>query len=133
MSALTIVTPNDVRALKARLDPFVRAFDCSVAACGELHPFVRGSWADFSRGWRQFAAADTSWLHAAAEYDAAAKYEQHLVAWQTQLAPVCPVLAPPFPRSSRPDASGTLGSTVKTVAIAGAVVAVAFALRGVTR
>lgn len=129
----TVVTPDDVRASKARLDAFARSFDRSVAMCPRLHPYVRKSWSDFYRGWRQFADADASWFHAAAEFDAAQQYEEHLVAWQAQLAPLCPIAGPPLTRPAGAASSGTLENTVKTVAIAGAVVAVALAIRGVTR
>jgi len=130
----TVVTPDDVRAFKARLDGFARSLDRSVSMCTRVHPYVRTSWAEFYRGWRQFADADPSWLHAAAEYDAARQYEEHLIAWQTQLAPVCAIAGAPL---TRPKVTGSPGSslenTIKTVAIAGAVVAVALAIREVTR
>jgi len=127
-----VVTPDDVRTMKTRLDAFARAFDRSVAACTRVHPYTRTSWAEFYRGWRQFADADPSWLHAAAEYETARQYEEHLVAWQRQLAPVCGIAGAPLTRA--PASSGSsLESTIKTVAIAGAVVAAALALREVMR
>jgi len=130
----TVVTPDDVRTMKARLDAFARAFDRSVSVCTRVHPYMRTSWAEFYRGWRQFADAEPSWLHAAAEYDAARQYEEHLVAWQRQLAPVCGIASAPLTRAPASSSSGSsLESTIKTVAIAGAVVAVALALREVTR
>jgi hypothetical protein len=128
----TVVMPDDVRAAKARLDPFARAVDRSVAVCPQLHPYVRRSWADFYRSWRQFADADASWFHAAAEYDAAKQYEEHLVAWQTQLASVCPIAGPPLTRPPGSSSTNSLND-MKTIAIAGAVVAVALAVRGITR
>jgi len=128
----TVVTPDDVRAMKARLDAFARAFDRSVAACARLTPAMRASWAEFYRGWRQFADADPSWLHAAAEYETARQYEEHLVAWQGRIAPLCGVTGAPLTRAPATSA-GSLENTIKTVAIAGAVIAVALALREVTR
>ena len=127
----TVVMPDDVRATKARLDPFALVLDRCVALCPQLPPYDHRSWADFYRGWRHFADADASWFHAAAEYDQADRYEEHLVTWQAYLAAKCPIAGPPFTRP-KDTSMGSL-SDVKTIAIAGAVVVVALTLRGVLR
>ncbi len=129
----TVVTPDDVRASKARLDAFARAFDRSVTACPRLAPSIHQSWSDFYRGWRRFADADPSWFHAAAEFDAAQQYEEHLIAWQAQLGPLCPIAGPSLTRPPGASSTGTVETTIKTVAIAAAVVAVALAVREITR
>ncbi len=129
----TVVMPDDVRAAKARIDSFARAMDRSVAVCPQLHPLVRRSWSDFYRNWRQFADADASWLHAAAEFETAKQYEEHVIAWQAQLGPLCAMTSPPLSRTPTSTSPAALQTTLKTVAIAGAVVAVALAVREVSR
>ena len=130
----TWFVPDDVRAIKARLDASARTLDRSVTLCPHVHPYVRRSWADFYRGWRTFADADASWLRASTDYETARQYEEHLVAWQRQIAPICGIAGAPLTRAQNPGSTeSTLQTTIKTVAIAGAVVAVALAVREVTR
>jgi hypothetical protein len=131
------VTPSDVRALKTRVDPFVRALDASVAACATLPAETRKGWEGFSKAWRSFVDEDDSWLHTAAQMDQGEAYEADLGHWQDLLAQSkcgtsTPRVTPTNPTSSPEDTSRMHG-TIKTVAIAGAVVAVALGLRAVLK
>ncbi len=131
------VTPSDVRALKTRVDPFVRALDGSVASCGTLPPQTRAGWEGFSSAWRSYVVEDDSWLHTAAQMDQGEAYEQDLAHWQDLLAQSkcgtsTPRITPTNP-SSGPEDSSRMHGTIKTVAIAGAVVAVALGLRAVMK
>jgi hypothetical protein len=131
------VTPSDVRALKTRVDPFVRAIDRSVADCASLAAETRTGWEAFSRAWRAYFDEEDSWLHTAAQMDQGEAYEQDLAHWQDLLAhskcgTSTPRITPTNPRST-PDDSARMHGTIKTVAIAGAVVAVALGLRAVLK
>lgn len=127
------VTPDDVRAYRGRLDPFARAFDRSVAWCQAIDPATRRNWADFYAGWRRFCDTDASWTHASAQYDEAEKYEENLIRWQGWLGRFCQLGVPPLTRPPVSPETSSLEATVKTVAIAGAVIAVAVSLRSVVR
>lgn len=131
------VTPSDVRALKNRVDPFVRALDASVAACPTLLASTRAGWEGFSSAWRTYMVEDDSWLHTAAQMDQGEAYEQDLGHWQDLLAQSkcgtsTPRITPTNPSTS-PEDSSRMHGTIKTVAIAGAVVAVALGLRAVMK
>jgi hypothetical protein len=130
----TVHTPAEVHAYKARLDPFALALDRSVASCPHLDPTTRRNWAEFFRGWRRFCDADVGWLSAANDFAQAQQFEEHIIRWQAWLRPYCTIAAPPLTRApvvATPPSSTE--STIKTVAIAGAVIAVAFAVRAVTK
>jgi hypothetical protein len=131
------VTPSDVRALKTRVDPFVRAMDQAVAACATVPQATREGWGAFSAAWRTYFAEDDSWLHTAAQMDQGEAYEQDLAHWQDLLAQskcgtATPRVSPTSPGLTSND-STRLQGTIKTVAIAGAVVAVALGLRAVLK
>lgn len=129
----TVYSPEEVQSYKARLDPFARAIDRSVAMCTTLDPTTRRAWGEFSRGWRQFCDSEVSWMRAASDHEQAEKYEEHIIRWQTWLAPHCPIAAPPLTRPPPSKSATSVESTVKTVAIAAAVIAVAVAIKSVTR
>jgi hypothetical protein len=131
------VTPSDVRALKTRVDPFVRAMDRSVAECAALAAETRAGWEAFSLAWRAYVDEEDSWLHTAAQMDQGEAYEQDLAHWQDVLGhskcgTSTPRITPTNPPST-PDDTARMHGTIKTVAIAGAVVAVALGLRAVLK
>jgi hypothetical protein len=130
------VTPSDVRDLKNRVDPFVVATDASVAACTGLPAGVAAGWSAFSKKWRDFFNEDESWFHTAAQMDQAEAYECDLLHWQQTIqANKCATDAPLItPEDAVGGAGGTQwAGTIKVVAIAGAVVAVALGLRAVMK
>lgn len=133
------VMPSDVRSLKTRIDPFVVSLDQSVADCKSLPDSVRASWQAFSKAWRSFFDEDDSWLHTAAQMDQGEAYEQDVARWQTMIAgykcaPDAPPLTPTDPGGSGDDAgSRRWQGTIKTVAIAGAIVAVVIGVRTVMK
>jgi hypothetical protein len=133
------VTPSDVRDLKGRLDPFVRALDQSVADCKGLPDGVRNGWLAFSKAWRGYFDGEESWLHTAAQMDQGEAYEKDITRWQDMVATY--KCAPDAPRPAPSDGGADLddpGSqrwqgTVKTVAIAGAIIAVVLGVRTVMK
>jgi hypothetical protein len=129
------VTPGDVRDLKNRVDPYVRALDASVAACAALAQGVRDGWATFSKAWRAYYDEDDSWWHTAAQMDQGEAYESDVERWQKMIAGYrCAPDAPPItPEDGGGKDSDRWAGTIKTVAIAGAVVAVALGLKAVMR
>jgi hypothetical protein len=133
---LRFVTPADVRDLKNRLDPYVRALDSSVATCKGMPQGVADGWTAFSKAWRSFFEEDESWWHAAAQMDQGEAYESDIQRWQQMIAGYkCTPDAPP-PTTTADGSTGGAerwAGTIKTVAIAGAVVAVALGLRAVMR
>ena len=130
------VTPSDVRDLKVRVDAFVRATDQSVSTCAKLPEGVRAGWKQFSNAWRTYFDEEDSWWHTAAQMDQGEAYERDLGAWQTTLAQYRCTDAPPVITPSNGGESGNSDrwqGTVKTVAIAGAIVAVVLGVRAVVR
>ena len=125
------VLPSDVRALKNRLDPTMRSLDMTVAQCTTVEAATGSAWADFSRAWRAYFNEDDSWLHTAAQMDAGEAYERQIADWQTLLARPCTLHTPQItPSTTPPDAHQ---DTIRTVAIAGAVIAVVVGIRSVMR
>lgn len=129
------VTPADVRDLKNRLDPSVRALDATVARCAGLDAPTRQAWQDFSKAWRSYFDEEDSWLHTAAQYDAGEAYERQIADWQRVISGAS--CAVPGPKLQPPPAPAVVSSefqdTIKTVAIAGAVIAAVIAIRSVAR
>ena len=132
---IRFVTPGDVRDLKNRIDPFVLALDAAVRDCKGLSQDTATAWGDFSKAWRGFFNEDESWFHTAAQMDQAESYECDVRRWQDMLAKQkCAADVPPITFTNEGDGGGSaLGSTVKVVAIAAAVVAAAFAIREVAK
>ena len=135
------VTPSDVRDLKNRLDAFVRAEDAAVDACAAIPAGPRAGWKAFLASWQSYFAEDDAWLNAGAQMDEGEAYEEDLGKWQAMLAgykcapyapPSTPLDPPLFHGDDAPSATGWQ-STAKTVAIAGAVIAVALGMRAVLR
>jgi hypothetical protein len=132
---LRFVTPSDVRDLKNRIDPFVRALDTSAAACAGLPASVADGWGAFSKAWRSYFDEEDSWWHTAAQMDQGEAYESDVQGWQALIAtykctPDAPTITPTDDAAAGAD---RWSGTVKTVAIAGAVIAVALGLRAVLR
>jgi hypothetical protein len=128
------VTPSDVRDLKNRIDPFVRAIDGSVAACPALPHEVADGWSAFSKAWRSFYDEEDSWWHTAAQMDQGEAYELDVQRWQQKLAGYkCASSAPAIAIEDGAGASDSWAGTFKTVAIAGAVIAVALGVRAFVR
>jgi hypothetical protein len=132
---IRFVTPSDVRDLKNRLDPFVRSLDQSVTDCKALPPGVADGWIGFSKAWRTYFDEDDSWWHTAAQMDQGEAYESDVQRWQAMIAGYkCAVDAPlPTPTADGGGGSDRWSGTIKTVAIAGAVIAVALGLRAVIK
>ncbi len=135
------VTPSDVHDLKVRVDAFVHAEDASVDACAAIPAGPRAGWKAFVASWQSFFAEDDSWLRAAAQMDEGEAYEEDFGKWQAMIAgykcvpnvpPSAPLDPPLFNGGHDSDPSGWQG-TAKTVAIAGAVIAVAIGMRAVLR
>jgi hypothetical protein len=128
------VTPSDVRDLKNRLDPFVRALDATALKCPSLDPAVQSAWSDFARSWRGYFDEEDSWLHSAAQYDTGESYERSVAEWQRIIGAACPVPGPKVEPPPAPSVvSAELQGTIRTVAIAGGIIAAAIALRSLIR
>lgn len=126
-------TPNDVRAYKRSLDPLMTGMNASVEACTKLDEATRNAWGDFYKAWRGFYAEEESWWHTVAQWLQTEKYEARLSDWQTLLGARCgggmsiPTVEPPGKGDS------DFNRTLRTVAVAGAVVAVVIGVRAVIR
>lgn len=130
------VTPADVRDLKNRVDPFVRALDAAAPKCADLPASVQSGWQDFSKAWRSYFDEDDSWLHTAAQMDQGEAYERDLARWQEFLAKYkCAESAPRITPSTDADEQSSKGwqKTIRTVAIAGAALAIVLGLRTVLK
>jgi len=129
------VTPDDVRAQKARLDASVRALDATAKTCATLPPDLRQAWEGFSQAWRGYCDAKDSWLSTAAEFDEGTAYEQQLADWQVRIGQVCKLTAPPIKPAAPglPEVPEKWHGTVRLVAAAGIALAAVVALRTVAR
>jgi|GEM_PF-1653920 hypothetical protein len=131
------VTPQDVRDLKNRTDPFVRALDAAVAACGQALPGdVRIGWTAFSKAWRSYYDEADSWWHTAAQMDQGEKYEEDLAHWQERLASLQCGHVPgvtPLDVGGDDKSPSKWQGTIKVAAVAGAVIAAAIAIHSVTK
>ena len=131
---IQFVTPTDVRALKQRLDPYVTALNAAVGQCAKIDPATRDAWGSFAKSWRTYFDAEDHFLSAGAEFNNGCEFQSAIAGWQRTIGTfACGLPGPslPEPRPSGGDTATT--STVRTVAIAAGVVAVAFAIRSVTR
>jgi hypothetical protein len=135
------VTPSDVRDLKNRVNAFVLAEDAAVDACASIPAGPRAGWKTFVASWQSYFTEDDSWLNAAAQMDEGEAYESDIEKWQAMIAgykctpnapPSTPIDPPVFGGDNSPNANGWQ-STARTVAIAGAVIAVAIGMRAVLR
>lgn len=122
----TIVWPSDVRRKKNELDTFMRALDVSFDACQGLSTEEAIAYDNFSKAWRAFYAEDDSnflGFGAANRWDEALRYQDSIHGWQQDIfAPKCGLVGP---KVKPPDVTPTedLLSTVKVVAVVGAVIA----------
>ena len=132
---LQFVTPSDVRALKNRLDPFVTALDSAVSQCPKVDDATRSAWSAFVASWRSYFAAEDHFLTAGAEFNTGCDYEQTIAGWQRAIgALACGVPGPTLPEQRGAGGGDTATtSTVRTVAIAAGVIAVALTLRSFAR
>jgi hypothetical protein len=129
------VTPADVHDLKVRVDPFVRALDQAVADCKTIPDGPRAGWEAFSKAWRDFFNEEDSWWHTAAQMDQGEAYERDIARWQDWIAQFrCAESAPKLiPSTEDTKDIRNWQGTIKTVAIAGAVIAVVLGLRAVIK
>ena len=130
-----ITTPDDIRALKIRLDAAIRSIDASVGRCASLDPTVRESWRSFAEAWAVYLAQDESWLHAPSQMEAGRSFERQVIDWQRLLTPLCTLHAPQNrpPAAAAPLVSDATQSTIRMVAVAGALIAVVAGVRTVLR
>ncbi|NBU16712.1 MAG: hypothetical protein EBS48_06820 [Actinobacteria bacterium] len=117
----TVVWPSDVDAYKRKLDPDMRATDATVSRCANLPAGEAVAWGDFFTSWKAFAAESTPIFGAANKYDEAVSFEQRLHEWQKKIAETCRLNAPAVIPQAGPDTSA-----IKFVAVAAAVVAIAY-------
>jgi hypothetical protein len=131
---IQFVTPSDVRALKTRLDPFVGALDAAIVTCGTADAATRHAWTAFLSSWRTYVASEDHFLTAGAEFNTGCDYETAIAGWQHTIgALACGVAGPSLPEPSSRGADTATTNTVRTVAIAAGVVAVAITLRSLAR
>jgi hypothetical protein len=128
---IQFVTPSDVRALKTRLDPFVGALDAAIVTCGNVDAATRTAWTAFLQSWRAYVTSEDHFLTAGAEFNTGCEYETTIAGWQHTVGGLaCGVPGPSLPAHGTDTATT---SSVRTVAIAAGVVAVALTLRSLAR
>lgn len=132
-AVLQFVTPSSVRALKERLDPFVTALDAAVAQCPKVDDATRTAWSAFAQAWRAYYAAEDHFLTAGSDFRTGCEYQEAIAGWQRAIgALACPVPGPSLPVPAAGGETATT-NTVRTVAIAAGVIAVALTLRSFAR
>lgn len=118
------VTPSDVQARKDQVNAEIEATDVDVINCKTLDAGTLSAWNLFLVAWREFDADEPGFFSAGAQGRQVADYVDQLAQWQARLkAAGCTLTAAPLPAQPQDDVAGT----IKTVAIAAAVVAGAFA------
>lgn len=131
---IQFVTPSDVRALKTRLDPFVGALDAAIVTCANVDTATRNAWTAFLRSWRAYVSTEEHFLTAGSEFNTGCEYETTIAGWQHTIgALACGVPGPSLPAPGPRGADNATTSTVRTVAIAAGIVAVALTLRSLAR
>jgi hypothetical protein len=131
---IQFVTPSDVRALKQRLDPYVKALDGAVSQCAKVDPATRDAWGSFAQSWRAYFDAEDHFLSAGAEFNNGCEFQSAIAGWQRTIgALACGVAGPSLPEPKPSGGDSATTSTVRTVAIAAGVIAVALTIRSVTR
>lgn len=121
---VTFLWPSDVRDKKTELDAQWQATDVAMHACAAMPAVQFAGWAKDFASWQAFAAEDVPWFGAATKMEAAFRFQCKLRGWQDVLGATSCVL--PGPKVPIPSPTSTLDdtmSTVKTVAIGGAVIA----------
>lgn len=133
-AVIQFVTPGSVRALKTRLDPYVVALATAIGQCARVDPATREAWTAFESSWRDYVAQEDHFLTAGSEFNTGCEYEAAIAGWQHTVSTLaCGVAGPSLPQPSPPGADSSTARTVRTVAIAAGVVAVALVLRGLVR
>ena len=131
---IQFVTPSDVRALKGRLDPYVTALDAAVTQCPSVDQATRDAWTAFAKSWRSYVAAEDHFLTAGAEFNAGCEYQSAIAGWQRTIGTFACGLPGPTLAEPRPNGTDTATTnTVRTVAIAAGVIAVALTVRSLAR
>jgi hypothetical protein len=93
----TWASPDDVRALKARVDPLLRDLNDRVASC-PADPALRKAWSDFFRAWRAFFSQEDEWIHGATQLECAQAYEDSVAEWREAVEMGCaPAVGPDAP------------------------------------
>ncbi len=131
---IQFVTPSDVRSLKTRLDPFVGALDASIGTCASVDAPTRNAWAAFLQSWRAYVASEDHFLTAGSEFNAGCEYETTIAGWQRTVGGMaCGVPGPSLPDPALRGGDTATTNTVRTVAVAAGIVAVALTLRSLAR
>jgi hypothetical protein len=104
------------------------ATDASVDACKSLDAPTKDNWKLFYTAWLNFRNADEGYLDAPVEWSACDNYAKALASWQVMLAAKsCGQNVPQIePQGNK---GSEITGTIKTVAIAASVVAVALVAR----
>lgn len=91
----TIITPGDVAAYIAKLDPSFRSTAGTAERCANLPLATAQGWGEFNAGWRKVADAGVHYFASwEAQYELVRKYERELEDWQTRINDVCPLSTP---------------------------------------
>jgi hypothetical protein len=129
---LEFVTPQDVRDYKGELNTHVTTLDADVVHCVQGDPAgtkldtaTLDAWNQFVAEWRTFMADDPGFFSAGGQGRLANNYAHTIAEWEERITQAGCGLS--GPRVVLPADDPVLG-TIKTVAIAGAVVAGAFGL-----
>ncbi len=134
---LDVVWPSDVEAYAVRVDVTMRATHAAVMACGGLATEERKAWSDFYDAWRKFfGEVAGSWVFGGGgKNEEIKRYESQLAQWQGILRAKCMIPGPvPKPRQEEDRAAtDDVIGTVKWVAFAVGVAAVAWGVRSVLR
>jgi hypothetical protein len=127
---LGFVTAGDVQARKDQVNAQIDSDDADVVNCARLDSGTVSAWNLFVSSWRAFYADEPSFWNAGGQGRQVADYVDQLEKWEAKLkAAGCTVTAAPIPTQS----GDATSATIKTVAIAAAVVAGAFAAVEVVR
>jgi hypothetical protein len=123
---LIAVWPQDVRDLKARLDPSFVATDEAVTRCassGTIAGSVVSDWKRFFAAWRGYVAADVPIWGLGAVYDDGLAYQTQHQGWRALLrGQGCSINAPDLPAEKEDPLAATLTAAKY---VGGAVVALA--------
>lgn len=121
---LAFVWPSDVRDKIKEIDAAFQGTDVSVKACAGLDATRRAGWSTDLATWSAFVADGVGTFGAANKLEAALRWQCRLRQWQDLItATSCTLAGPEVPKPTPSTSVETAVGTLKTVAVAGAVIA----------
>lgn len=121
---VAFVWPSDVRDKIREIDAAFQSNDVAIKACAAMSSTLKAGWATDLATWTAFVADGVPTFGAGNKLEAALRWQCRLSEWQTLLGQTqCALAGPEVPKPTPSTTVETAVGTLKTVAVAGAVIA----------